>query len=83
MTLEAMASGTPVITTNKGAMPEIVTSEVGFRCDTFEEFKEAINRIDEISPQKCRKRVEENFTAGIMARNYIKGYEKIIQTGSL
>ena len=83
VTLEAMASGTPVITTNKGAMPEIITSEVGFRCNTFEEFKEAINRIDEISPRKCRKRVEENFTAGIMARNYIKAYEKIIQTGSL
>jgi len=83
VTLEAMASGTPVITTNKGAMPEIITSEVGFRCDTFEEFKEAINRIDEISPRKCRKRVEENFTAGIMTRNYIKAYEKIIQTGSL
>lgn len=83
VTLEAMASGTPVITTNKGAMPEVITSEVGFRCDTFEEFKEAINRIDEISPRKCRKRVEENFTAGIMTRNYIKAYQRIIQTGSL
>ena len=83
VTLEAMASGTPVITTNKGAMPEIITSDVGFRCDTFEEFKEAISRIDEISPRKCRERVEENFIARIMTRNYIKAYEKIIQTGSL
>ncbi|MDH5174700.1 MAG: glycosyltransferase [Elusimicrobiota bacterium] len=83
VTLEAMASGTPVITTNRGAMPEIITSEVGFRCDTFEQFKEAINRIDEISPGKCRERVEENFTAEIMTRNYIKTYQRIIQTGSL
>ena len=83
VTIEALASGTPVITTNKGAMPEVVTPDVGFRCNTFEEFKEAINRIDEISPRKCRKRVEENFTAGIMTRNYIKAYKKIIQTGSL
>jgi len=83
VTLEAMASGTPVITTNKGAMPEIITSEVGFRCDTFEEFQKAIKRIDEISPRKCRERVEKNFTAEMMAEKYTKAYEKIIQTGSL
>ncbi len=71
VTLEALASGTPVITTNKGAMPEVVTPDVGFRCNTFEEFQEAINRIDEISPRKCRERVEENFTAEIMNRKYI------------
>jgi len=82
-TIEALASGTPVITTNKGAMPEVVTADVGFRCDTFEEFKEAINRVDEISPRKCRERVEKNFTAEIMTEKYIKVYEKIIQTGSL
>ena len=72
VTLEALASGTPVITTNMGAMPEVVTSDVGFRCNTFEEFKEAINRTDEINPRKCRERVEENFTAEIMAEKYIK-----------
>ena len=83
VTLEAMASGTPVITTNKGAMPEVVTPDVGFRCNTFEEFKEAINRVDEISPRKCRERVEENFTAEIMTEKYINAYEKIIQTGNL
>jgi len=83
VTVEAMASGTPVITTNKGAMPEVVTSDVGFRCDTFEEFREAIKRINEISPRKCRERVEKNFTAEIMAEKYTRAYEKIIQTGSL
>lgn len=83
VTIEALAAGTPVITTNKGAMPELVTSDVGFRCNTFEEFKEAIKRINEISPRKCRERAEENFTAEIMTEKYIKAYEKIIQTGSL
>ena len=83
VTVEALASGTPVITTNKGSMPEIVTSDVGFRCNTFEEFGEAIKRIDEISPRKCRERAEKNFTAEIMTEKYIKAYEKIIQTGTL
>jgi len=83
VTVEALASGTPVITTNRGAMPEVITPDVGFRCNSLEEFKEAINRIDEISPRKCRERVEKNFTAEIMAENYIKAYEKIIQTERL
>jgi len=83
VTLEALASGTPVITTNKGAMPEVITPDVGFRCDTFREFEEAINRIEEISPRKCRERVESNFTAEIMADKYTNAYQKIIQTGSL
>jgi len=83
VTLEALASGTPVITTNKGAMPEVVTPDVGIRCNTFEEFKDAVNRIGEISPEKCRERVEKNFTAEIMAQNYIEAYERIIQRGSL
>ena len=83
VTIEALASGTPVITINKGAMPELITSDVGFRCNTFEEFKEAINRTDEISPRKCRERVEEKFTAEIMTEKYINAYEKIIQTGNL
>jgi len=83
VTIEALASGTPVITTNKGAMPELVTPDVGFRCNTFEESQEAINRADKISPRKCRERVEENFTAEIMTGKYIKAYEKIIQTGNL
>jgi len=83
VTGEALASGTPVITTNRGAMPEVITPDVGFRCNSLEEFKEAIKRINEISPRKCRERVEKNFTAEIMAEKYITAYEKIIQTGSL
>jgi len=83
VTLEALASGTPVISTNKGAMPEVVTPDVGFRCDTFEQFREAVKRIDEISPRRCRERVEKNFTGEIMAEKYIEAYEKIIQTSSL
>lgn len=81
--IEALVSGTPVITTPHGAMPEIVTPEVGFICRSYEELKTAVENVDSIDPKKCRQRVMENFTAEIMAKNCLKYYERVIQTGHL
>lgn len=81
--IEALVSGTPVITTNRGAMSEIVTPEVGFRCDTTEQMEEAVKNIHEINPADCRKRVMDGFTAKIMAKNYVKLYDRLLAGGKL
>jgi len=58
--VEAMLSGTPVISTDWGACSEINLEGVtGFRCRTFEDFVEAIKNIDKIKPIDCRRRGEE------------------------
>jgi glycosyltransferase involved in cell wall biosynthesis len=57
--VEAGLCGTPVITTNFGAFPELVEQGVtGYRCDMFKDFKKAVEDIDKIKPMDCRKHAE-------------------------
>ncbi|MBM7556945.1 glycosyltransferase [Halanaerobacter jeridensis] len=83
VTIEALVSGTPVITSQNGAMPEIVTEDVGFRCDSYEEYKAAVNNIDQIDADACRQRVLNNFTHVHMAEGYLKKYQNVIDTGTI
>jgi glycosyltransferase involved in cell wall biosynthesis len=76
---EALASGTPVLTTNLGAMPEIMVQGVtGFICDTVGDFKQGVNLINKIYPKKCREHVENKFTSFHMASDYTTLYNTII-----
>ena len=76
---EALISGTPVITTNWGSMPELVPDDVGFRCDNFEEFEAAINNVHRISKHRCREWAIDNFSSDVMAKSYVEKYIKIIK----
>jgi glycosyltransferase involved in cell wall biosynthesis len=82
--VEAMACGTPVVTTNWGAAPELVDEGVtGFRRDGYGELIDALNWIGEISPAACRARVEERFSARAMVRGYEDVYERVVGDFSL
>lgn len=74
--VEALVSGTPVLASPLGAMPELVTGDVGALCEADEEFVEAIGRIGEWSPEACRQRVLEAFTHTVMAGNYLDLYRR-------
>lgn len=57
--VEAMLSGTPIITTNFGVFPEYnINGVTGFRCDTFKQFVEAAKNIDKLDPKIVRKHAE-------------------------
>jgi glycosyltransferase involved in cell wall biosynthesis len=69
--VEAMFSGTPVITSNWGAFVEYnVHGVTGFRCRTFEEMVEAAKNIHTIDPQQCRAWAMKNFSMDRVALKY-------------
>lgn len=74
--IEAMASGTPVLASRRGSLPELVGPETGFLCASEEEFVEAVAELDRIDPAACRARVEERFSARRMAEDYLHLYHE-------
>lgn len=79
--IEAMAVGCPVISFNRGAAPElIVEGKTGFLVDDVEGMVRAITSIDTIDRNATRQHVEEHFSARVMAENYMKVYQHVIQS---
>jgi len=77
--VEAMACGTPVVTTNWGAAPELVADGVtGFCRDGDDDLVESIGAARKLSPAACRARVVERFSAQAMVRGYEAVYEQVL-----
>ena len=74
--VEALMSGTPVICSDKGACPEIISSEVGFICKDENDYVVAINRISDISPRACRAKAMKDFHYLRMAADYVVEYQR-------
>jgi len=76
--IEAMACGTPVIAFRSGSVPEVIDHGVtGFIVENEEEAAEAIGRLAELDRRTVRARFEERFSAGRMAREYVRIYEEL------
>jgi len=82
-TIEALFSGTPVLGTKRGALPEILTPEVGAICATLDEMIAAAEKIGTREPRACRAHAERWFTHLEMASEYVRMYQALIGTGSL
>jgi glycosyltransferase involved in cell wall biosynthesis len=81
--IEAMVSGTPVLGTRRGSLPEIVTPDVGALGDTLDELVALRPSLAAISPDACRARVERHFTHHRMAEGYLRMFRTYLETGGL
>lgn len=78
--IEAQGSGTPIIGTRFGYLPElIIDGETGFLVDTVDEAAAAVGRLDEIDPAACRHNVEQRFSAPVMAKGYADVYRSLVR----
>jgi glycosyltransferase involved in cell wall biosynthesis len=69
--IEALACGTPVLATRRGAVPEIVRDGVtGFVRDSAAELVPLIARIGELDRAACRAHVAAHFSTEAMRRAY-------------
>jgi len=81
--LEALACGTPVISSVNGCMPELVREGTGVVCANYKELLAAGDKVLELRPEDCRRSVETFFSVQRMAQDYLTLFKKIIATGEL
>ena len=76
---EALMSGTPVICSRNGACEELVSSDVGFVCDSIDDYRAALNNLDRIRPKDCREKALRDFHYISMSGKFIVEYEREIE----
>lgn len=78
---EALACGTPVITSRRGATPEIVRhGETGFLIDDLTDGVTAVGRLGEIDRALCRRDAIDRFGVTRIAQEYLDLYRAAIDS---
>ena len=80
VTVEAMLSGTPVITSDWGAFTETVTHDVGFRCRTLADYMDAVERSADLNREFIAEYAERRFslrTGSLMYDAYLRRLETL------
>ncbi|HET8714065.1 MAG TPA: glycosyltransferase [Gemmatimonadales bacterium] len=81
--IEALASGTPVIATPRGSLPDLVGPDGGAIGASVDELIAIRRRLADFDPRACRRRAEQYFSHLRMARDYVRMYEGLLRDGRL
>ncbi len=77
--IEAAFSGTPVITSDWGAFPELVQhGKTGYRCRTLDQYAWAAKNIGTIKPADCRQYAMANFSLERVKWMYEEYFDMIL-----
>ncbi|MFY9227728.1 MAG: glycosyltransferase [Candidatus Microsaccharimonas sp.] len=83
--IESLASGTPIIGLNSGAIPEIITVKNGIlvgkrdnSSETIKQLSTAIESIGSIDRVDCRTDFETRFSAERMCKEHADVYKKLV-----
>lgn len=77
---EALACGTPIISSPRGALPEIVRQGIdGYLVNNIEEGCEAVSKLPLIKRSDCRQRVEQCFSSTVIVGKYEHLYREILK----
>jgi glycosyltransferase involved in cell wall biosynthesis len=77
--VEAMACGTPVVSTPRGAAPELIEPGVtGWLGAGTEELVAGVRRAGEIDPERCARRARERFGEPRMSLAYEQVYRQVL-----
>jgi glycosyltransferase involved in cell wall biosynthesis len=76
--IESLMSGTPVVATPRGAVPELITPDVGALFTDDDMFPEALERACSCSPKVCRDWAITHYSSSVCASNYLELYERIV-----
>jgi glycosyltransferase involved in cell wall biosynthesis len=78
--IEAMASGTPVLSYRAGAVSEVIDEGVtGIIVDNIDQARIASVQVAALDRRKVRRRFEERFTARRMANDYVRVYRSLVR----
>jgi glycosyltransferase involved in cell wall biosynthesis len=76
--IESLMSGTPVIATPRGSVPELINDKVGALFDRDEGFAAALAHAFSCKPEDCRAWAVAKFSSKVCADNYIRLYQRVM-----
>jgi glycosyltransferase involved in cell wall biosynthesis len=80
--IESLYFGAPVYATPYGALPEIVTPEVGSLSDNMDGLVAAVT-AGNFAPEACHERATQHFNHLQMGRGYVQYYERVLSGETL
>jgi glycosyltransferase involved in cell wall biosynthesis len=81
--IESLFYGCPVFGTTYGSLPELVPSEMGFLSNSIFSLANAIHNSEDFNKKICHDYAVENFSASVMAENYLRMYHKVLNGNAI
>jgi glycosyltransferase involved in cell wall biosynthesis len=80
--VESLACGTPVISTPRGSVTEIIDhGKHGYVVSSVEEGVQAVAGLGALSRRGCRAHVERHYALDVVAQRYLSLYEEMLDLG--